>query len=39
MTPGELDALRTAAEVLDEHDHEILAEQVWYVFEKNGGER
>lgn len=39
MTKTELAALKKAAEILDDNDHEILAEQVWYVFETNGGER
>lgn len=39
MTARELAALKRAAEVLDNNDHEILAEQVWYVFENNGGRR
>lgn len=39
MDPEDLKALRIAAEVLDDNGHEILAEQVWYVFENNGGKR
>lgn len=36
---GDLEKLKAAAEVLDDNAHEILAEQIWYVFEKNGGSR
>lgn len=39
MTQDELNALKEAAMVLDDNGHEILAEQIWYVFEQNGGER
>ncbi len=39
MDTGDLKALRDAAEVLDDHGYEILAEQVWYVFEQKGGVR
>lgn len=35
----DLNALQKAAEVLDDHEHEVLAEQVWFVFESHGGER
>jgi len=35
----ELDALKTAAEILDDNGYEILAEQIWYVFENKGGSR
>lgn len=39
MTKSELAALKKAAETLDENGYEILAEQIWYVFENNGGQR
>lgn len=39
MDKDELDKLREAAEVLDDNGREILAEQLWYVFESEGGRR
>lgn len=39
MTKEELAKLQAAAEVLDDNGREILAEQIWWVFEAEGGER
>ena len=39
MEQDDLDKLKDAAEVLDDHGREILAEQIWYVFEIEGGVR
>ena len=39
MNASDLEKLKAAAEVLDDNNREILAEQIWYVFETCGGER
>lgn len=39
MNEVELLHLKHAAETLDDHNYEILAEQIWYAFEANGGQR
>lgn len=36
---NDLERLRRAAETLDDHEYEVLAEQVWFVYESNGGQR
>lgn len=36
---GDLDKLKAAAELLDAAGYEILAEQIWFAFEQNGGSR